>query len=185
MPKIPHHATCVFQGILFDVFQWEQELFDGSTTTFEAIRRIPSVQLIATTPDEHIVLLREEQPYVGSFISLPGGQVERGMTPEQAARNELREELGMECEELVLWREKVFSSAIHWASHDFIAKRCRHVQAPQQEPGERIEPFLVTFDEFLMEVDGTRFRNLRLADALFRMRHTPGQLEKLRALIFG
>ncbi|MDJ0873442.1 MAG: NUDIX hydrolase [Gammaproteobacteria bacterium] len=185
MAEIPHHARCVFRGILFDVYQWEQDLFDGSTATFEAIKRIPSVQLIATTPDEHIVLLREEQPYVGSFVSLPGGQVERGMTPAEAARKELLEELGMACEELVLWREKVFSSAIHWASHDFVARRCRRVQAPQQEPGERIEPFLVTFDEFLEEADGTRFRNKRLADALFRMRHTPGELDKLKALIFG
>ncbi len=185
MPKIPHHATCVFRGVLFDVYHWDQELFDGSPTTFEAIKRLPSVQIIATTADDRLVLLREEQPYVGSFISLPGGQVERKMTPEQAARNELLEELGMECEELVLWREKVFSSAIHWASYDFIAKRCRRVQAPQQEPGERIEPFLVTFDEFLLEVDGPRFRNARLADALFRMRHTAGALNEFRALLFG
>ncbi len=185
MPKIPDHATCVFRGILFDVYQWEQELFDGSTTTFEAIKRIPSVQIIATTPDERIVLLREEQPYVGSFVSLPGGQVERGMTAEQAARNELREELGMECEELVLWREKVLSSAIHWGSHDFIARRCHKVQAPEQEPGERIEPFLVSFDEFLAQADEAQFRNKRLADVLFRMRHTPGELDRFRELIFG
>ncbi len=185
MPKIPDHATCVFRGILFDVYQWEQELFDGSTTTFEAITRIPSVQIIATTPDERIVLLREEQPYVGSFVSLPGGQVDRGMTAEQAAQNELREELGMKCEDLVLWREKVFSSAIHWASHDFIAKRCRQVQAPEQEPGEKIEPFLVSFDEFLAEVDEPGFRNKRLADVVFRMRHTPGELDKFRALVFS
>ena len=107
------------------------------------------------------------------------------MTPEQAAQNELLQEVGMECEDLVLWREKVFSSAIHWVSYDFIAKRCRRVRAPQQEPGEKIEPFLVTFDEFLSEVDGTRFRNVRLADVLFRIRHTAGELDKFRALLFG
>ena len=85
----------------------------------------------------------------------------------------------------MLWREKVFSSAIHWASHDFIAKRCRPVEAPQHEPGEKIEPFLVTFDEFLAEVDGAQFRNKRLADAIFRMRHTPGELKAFRAQLFG
>ncbi len=185
MPKIPEHAERVFQGILFDVYQWEQELFDGSTATFEAIERLPSVQIIATTDDDRIVLLREQQPYVGSFVSVPGGQVERGMTSAQAARAELLEELGMVCEELVQWRKKTFSSTIHWTSYDFLAKRCRRVQEPQHEPGERIEPFLVSFEEFLREVDLPEFRNARLAEAFFRLRHTEGQLEAFKQLLFS
>lgn len=37
--KIPDHAELVFKGVLHDVYQWQQEAFDGSFLTFEAIRR--------------------------------------------------------------------------------------------------------------------------------------------------
>src|SRR5215467_9321922 len=32
---IPEHAERVFQGKIFDVYQWPQKLYDGSTATFE------------------------------------------------------------------------------------------------------------------------------------------------------
>ncbi len=184
MTKIPKKAKRVFTGILFDVHQWQQELFDGSTTTFEAIRRIPTVQIIATTTDDKIVLLREEQPYVGSFTSVPGGRVERGSTPEETVKQELLEELGMEAGELDLWQKHAFSSTIVWESYDYIARKCSRLGKPRLEPGERIEPYLVTLDQLLVEVEKPSFRNKRLADKLFRIRHTPGDLDKLRERLF-
>ncbi len=183
MPGIPQDAKPVFKGILCEVYQWEQRLFDGSTTTFEVIKRIPSVQIIATTPEKKIVLLREEQPYLGAFTSVPGGRVERHKTPDEAARMELLEELGMQPRELVLWRHECLSSTIHWESYDYVAKGCTRVQEPQQEPGEKITPYLVSFEEFLEEIEARSFRNKRLADCVFRLRHTPGELEKFRRLV--
>ena len=60
--KIPPHATCVFQGILFDVYQWQQEMFDGSFRTFEKIRRRTiGAQVIATRGDR-IFYSQEQQP---------------------------------------------------------------------------------------------------------------------------
>jgi ADP-ribose pyrophosphatase len=185
MAPIPTHARRVFQGVLFDVYQWEQPLFDGSTATFEAVRRLPSIQVLAVTPDDRIVLLREEQPYVGRFVAVPGGRVERGLTPEETALRELREEIGMEPEALVLWHMERFGSTVEWTGYDFIARRCRRVGEPQQEPGERIEPYLVSFEEFLEEVERPDFRNKTLANRLFRMRHTPGALEAFRQLLFA
>ena len=32
---IPENAKKVFTGQVFDVYQWEQEMFDGSKATFE------------------------------------------------------------------------------------------------------------------------------------------------------
>ena len=184
MRRIPEHARRVFTGILFDVYQWEQELFDGSTTTFEAIERLPAVQIFATTEDNRIILLREEQPFVGSFVAVPGGRVERDQTPEQAARNELLEEVGVEPADLVLWQERSFTSAIRWKSYEFVARRCTQVQKPQQEPGERIEPFHVSFEELLRVAETPAFRNKDITQRLFRMRHTPGELERFRRLLF-
>jgi ADP-ribose pyrophosphatase len=185
MARIPAHARCVFHGVLFDVYQWEQELFDGSYATFEAVRRLPSVQVLATSPDDRVVLLREEQPYVGTFVAVPGGRVDRGRSPEETVLRELREELGMVPEEVELWNAETFGSSIEWTGYDFIARRCRQVAEPEQEPGERIAPYLVTFEQFLVEVERPDFRNKTLANRLFRMRHTPGALEALRARLFG
>lgn len=185
MSRIPAHARCVYQGVLFDVYQWQQELFDGSTATFEAVRRLSSVQILATTPEGQIILLREEQPYVGSFVAVPGGRVDRGRDPEETARSELREELGMEPEALVLWSTETSGSTVDWTGYDFIAHRCRPVCAPRHEPGERIEPYLVSFEQFLEEVERPDFRNKTLANRLFRMRHTPGALDALRARLLA
>jgi ADP-ribose pyrophosphatase len=185
MPEIPRHARRVFQGILFDVYQWEQALFDGSSTTFEAVRRVPTVQILATTSEDRLILLREQQPFVGSFVAVPGGRVEQGKTPEEAVRQELLEELGMEPGELVLWQERRFSSSLQWVSYDYIARRCVQVHEPNQEPGERIEPFFVSFEEFLDRVEEPEFRNRDLTERLFRMRYAGGELDRLRNLLFG
>lgn len=184
MSRIPDHATRVFSGVLFDVYQWEQTLFDGTTATFEAVRRAPSVQVLATTGDGRMILLREEQPHLGEFIAVPGGRVEPGDGPEETVRKELLEELGMEAAELVPWQERRFGSTIEWVTHDYVARRCRRVQPQTLEPGERIEPYLVSFAEFLEEVERPEFRNRDLRERLFRMRHTPGALEALEALLF-
>ena len=40
IPKgLPENAKLVFKGVLFDTWQWEQELFDGSYSTFEVVVR--------------------------------------------------------------------------------------------------------------------------------------------------
>ncbi len=184
MSRIPAHARRVFKGILFDVYQWEQELFDGSTTTFEAIRRLPSVQIIATTPEDGIILLLEEQPFVGEFISVPGGRVERGHGPEESARRELLEELGMTADSWVPWHTTHHGATVQSQSHHFIARCCRRVQPPEQEPGERIHPFAVGLEQFLDLAADARFRNKGLSDYLLRLRHTPGAVEKLRRKLF-
>lgn len=36
---IPEQAGCVFHGEIFDVYQWQQEMFDGSYERFEMLRR--------------------------------------------------------------------------------------------------------------------------------------------------
>jgi hypothetical protein len=46
MAKIPSHAHKVFSGVIFDVYQWDQELFNGKIATFEAIQRPSTVIVI-------------------------------------------------------------------------------------------------------------------------------------------
>ena len=36
MKKIPNNAKRVFKGVIFDVYQWEQEVFDGMSKLIPA-----------------------------------------------------------------------------------------------------------------------------------------------------
>ncbi len=50
---IPEQAELKFRGVIFDVYQWPQEMFDGSVETFEMLRRADTVKIIAIlTPEE-------------------------------------------------------------------------------------------------------------------------------------
>lgn len=58
---IPQTAKRVFEGKLFDVYQWDQELFDGKTITFEKLKRPDTVNVIPITTDGQIVISEQEQ----------------------------------------------------------------------------------------------------------------------------
>jgi ADP-ribose pyrophosphatase len=102
MPKIPEHAKIIFRGILHNVHQWEQEMFDGTFMTFEGISRRDAVTTLAITPEGKIVMNYEEQPGVKAFISLPGGNSESADLLSDAQR-ELEEETGYTSSEWKSW----------------------------------------------------------------------------------
>ena len=53
--KLPKNSKLVFKGDMFDTYQWPQKMFDGSTRTFEMLKRADTVHLIATTEDNKII----------------------------------------------------------------------------------------------------------------------------------
>ena len=67
----PPEAKRVFAGVIFDTYQWQQKMFDGSFSTFEMLKRPDTVEVIALKGDR-IIVLEQEQPTLGSFRILPG-----------------------------------------------------------------------------------------------------------------
>ena len=59
---IPPDAKKVFSGVLFDVYQWEQKMFDGSVATFEKLKRPDTVVVFPVLPNGRIILTEQEQP---------------------------------------------------------------------------------------------------------------------------
>lgn len=50
---LPKEAKKVFSGVISEVYQWPQELFDGTTATFEMIKRPDTVKIVVVlTPEE-------------------------------------------------------------------------------------------------------------------------------------
>lgn len=184
MGKMPINAKCVFKGVLFDVYQWEQKMFDGTTKIFEAIKRKNSVQIIAITVDKKIILLEEEQPHIGKFLSLPGGVIDDNETPRVAAIRELIEETGMACENIIPWKEISFGSKIDWTTYYFIAKKCKKNRELKLDVGEKIKLTTILFEEFLQKIEEEEFRNKGFSDIIFRIKNNKGELEKFKKELF-
>ena len=87
---IPAHAKRVFSGRIFDVYQWEQEMFDGTTETFEPIWRLPTVEIIATVGDK-ILIEEQDQPDRKNNITLVAGRADHSEDMLAEAKRELLE----------------------------------------------------------------------------------------------
>ena len=93
---IPEHAELVFKGVVYDIYQWEQELFDGSTATFEMLKR-PDTLKVLGIKDHQLVTLLEEHPSTNEeFYGLPGGRHDvEAETELEGAQREMLEETGL------------------------------------------------------------------------------------------
>jgi len=181
---MPPSAKRVFRGELFDVYQWEQELFDGSTATFERLRRADTVIVFPVTPEGKIVVLEQEQPGRGPFTSVPGGRIDPGESVLEASRRELREESGYEAEELTLWFALQPASKIDWAVFAIIARGCKKVGESTPDAGERLKVREVAFDEFLNIASDESFYDREVVTRVLRAQLDPQEMSKLREL-FG
>jgi ADP-ribose pyrophosphatase len=183
--KIPKNAKKVFQGILFDIYQWEQEMFNGTFETFEKAIRADSSQIIALTKKKELILLNEEQPHDGSFSGLIGGRIERDETPIENAKKELLEELGMKSENIFLWKVVPFNSKVSWDTYYFIAKNCEIVAEKNLESGEKIEEFYLTFEDFVKETQKDSFRNKEFQFMMYKLLCNKKELEKFKDLLLN
>ncbi len=179
---MPSHAKLVFKGVVFDVYQWEQEMFDGSTATFEKLKRPDAVVVVPITEAAEIIMLEEEQPGKNPFLGLPGGRIEEGENPMDAAKRELLEETGCVTEDWGLWKAVQPTSKIDWAIYFFIAKRCTKLKEQRLDPGERIKLKYLPFSDFLEVVTNDRFPETDLVLEVLRAKTDPKKMQGLKDL---
>lgn len=150
MGYIPPHAKKVFEGIIFDVFHWEQEQFDGTTKTFEGIRHMSSASVIPIVSGK-IYIQKEEQPGEEAKYGFPAGRFERHESdPIEVGKRELLEETGYTGSIEFYKTLESNRGKTEWAHHILIARDCVKVAEPNLDPGERIHDVrLVSFEELL------------------------------------
>jgi ADP-ribose pyrophosphatase len=181
--NLPEDAKLVFQGKMFDIYQWEQKMFDGSVEIFERLKRPDSVCVIATLGDK-IIIQEQTQPDRDPFISLPGGRNDQGEEDMVAAKRELLEETGYASDDFIFWKEFSPVTKIIWKVKYFIARDCQKIQEPELDSGEKIINKLVSFEDFLMLSENKDFRDRELISSLLYMRLHPEEQEKFRKLLF-
>ena len=151
---IPAEAKKVFAGEIFDVYQWPQKMFDGSTETFEMLKRPDTVQILAVK-DGKLVMVNDAQPNRGTQLHFPGGRVDDTDADWlAAARREMLEETGCRFKN---WRLiAVYQPAMkveHFAAW-FLATDFASEQEPHLDNGEKIETVLYSFDDVKDKVMG-------------------------------
>jgi ADP-ribose pyrophosphatase len=184
-PNVPENAKLVFKGIVFDVYQWEQELFDGTTTMYERLHRRPAAFIIPVVGDDRILIAEDEQPQRPLKITFPGGQIEDNETPEEGVVRELREETGYVPEAITLFRKVALDSKIDWHLYGFIGRGCQKAQEPNPDAGERITTREVSLDELIALADDPRFQNTMMVPDLLKARYDRESRALLERALFG
>lgn len=163
---MPPGAKRVFKGMIYDVYQWSQKLFDGSEHTFEMLKRPDTVQALAIV-DNKILLLEDEQPHLGKKVTFPGGRVdESDGTTLAAAQREIKEETGYSFKNWRLVRVWQPHNKIEWFVYLYLAWEVADIQDPKHDPGEKISPSSLTFEEVKVLVS-SRIGHLGEAAPLF------------------
>lgn len=181
---LPDHAKMVFKGVLYEVWQWEQTMFDGSTQTFEAIKGNDSAAVIATV-DGNILLEHMEQPQSDPYLAVPGGRLDEGEDGLAAAKRELLEETGYASDDWEALERNYSGGRIITSREIFVARNCRKVADPTPDAGERISVSFISFEEFLLLPERPDFRVREMNDLIYIARLHPEKMSELKRKIFG
>ncbi|MFA6423975.1 MAG: NUDIX hydrolase [Candidatus Magasanikbacteria bacterium] len=183
--KIPRQAKKVFTGEIFDIYQWPQKMFDGSTATFEMIKRPDTVQIIAIQ-DGKIITTKEFQPGHKRDHGLIGGRVDRGEKPFAAAKRELLEESGMISKKWSLIKKYEPVHKMEWTVYYYVARDCKIIAKQNLDAGEKITLCQKTFEQFVEDaVTLPQWNNQFVGDVLKMQIKGKTELAKFKKQIFG
>ena len=159
--QIPPEAEKVFSGQIFDVYQWQQTLFDGSTTTFEMLRRPDTVQVVCIK-DNQIVIIKQLQPTMPApTFCIPAGRHDNPSETElEAAQREVLEETGMTFSSWKLLDAYQPTSKLDWIVYTFLAYDLTYEQPQSLDPGEQIEVTLMPLEEIKSLATRTGLRDI-------------------------
>lgn len=170
---VPENAENVFKGEIFDVYQWQQEMFDGSFETFEMLKRPDTIKVIAIR-DNKIIICEEQQPNTDVFFDVPSGRHDIESESElDAAKRELLEETGMTFGSWKLVAVEQPHTKIDWFVYTFLATDFISQTNQNLDAGEKITIHLKSFEEVLKLADDPRNRYIPI-DILTEAKSTAG-----------
>lgn len=173
---IPEEAERVFKGKIYEVYQWPQQMFDGSFETFEMLRRPDTVKIIPIVTAEEarrlgfkadapqLIVTKQEQPRKDCFYDYPGGRMDEEDTDElAAAKRELLEETGLSFRNWKLVKVEQPFNKIDWLVYTFVATELLGRTEQSLDAGEKIEVVAMGLDEVkrLSEKEEARYMRFK------------------------
>ena len=129
------------------------ELPDGSVRTFALKKEGRVVSVLALTPERRVVLCRQYRPGPDAVLDeLPAGGLEKGETPEAAARRELLEETGYTPGRIVSLGQPLECAYSTVERHAFLALDCVRTSEQDLDETEDIEVIEKPLEEFVHQL---------------------------------
>lgn len=151
-------AKIVFSGVIFKIWQWQQELYDGNKAIYESLSRNDTVTMLAFTKERKLLITRQIQPGRSEFWSFPGGIIDEGENVLAAAKRELLEETGCVSDNWYFLFAEQFSGKIDWTNFYLVAKNCEVVDKQNLDAGEKITLEFFDFEDLDQLIKTTDFR---------------------------
>ncbi len=180
--KIPKQAKQVFKGVIFDIYQWEQKMYDESSVIFERAKRPYTVQVIATAENK-IILGDEKQPYKKRETNILGGRLEKNESPLFCAKRELLEEGGYVSKNWSLLKVYDDVPKLDWKVYFFVATNCQKVAKQNLDPGEKIKIITVSFELFIQMIEDKKIFTGQLGFDILKMK-LDGNLSQFKKKLF-
>ena len=101
LEELPQTEDVVFTGRIFNVNRLRVKLPDGRDAVRDVVRHPGAVAIVALTDDGRICLVRQYRTSLGRVtVEVPAGKLDPGEDPLVCAERELREETGMEADQM-------------------------------------------------------------------------------------
>ena len=167
----------VFRGRNFSVRQERVELAGGRVEVHEHVWRTDGARIVAIDERDRVLLTHEFRHELGERDwRIPGGKIDPGESPEEAARREFREEAGFAAKTMRFLWPTTPDSTVRYRRFFFLASELEEVGA-EHEAGEDLTIHWVDLDEACEKALRGEIREEISALALLRIRY---DLDSLR-----
>lgn len=185
MTALPENSKKVFEWNFFDIYNREQELYDGSTRTFEKCLRRPSVWAIPVHKDKILVVYQQQPHKVEPYYGHLGWILEKDEDPLEWIKREFLEESGMVAETYEFYKFYEFAGVLEWSKYFYILRWVKKIQEQQLDQGSEIITVKeVSFDEYVELLCTWEIRERWVREDIMLMR-IQGTLHKFKQLLFG
>jgi ADP-ribose pyrophosphatase len=162
-------SETVHRGRVFTVQADRVRLPNDRTVTLDVVRHAPSVVVVPMPDPGHVILIRQYRyPVDGWLWEVVAGSIDEGESPEQAARRECHEEIGLRPERLTPLG--LFLPVPGYCDEQMHLFRAEGLHAPDEaaeaDPDELIVPHTVTLAEAWDMVGRGEIRDLKTAMAI-------------------